>query len=264
MWRYNGAHEPVHTSQLWRDSPRSVAPPARHWSRSTDCWGPLVRIIAVVGQKGGVGKTTTAMNLAAALSRANRVIVVDVDPQQSATRWAERAGEDLPFDFAADVDPDNLAHLRTIDYDVVLIDTPGSHENTGVLAAVLKAADFVILPVEASAMAIESIADTVTAHVIPTGVDFRLLLNKVNRQRGAKRLEDWEALIDEGELVEGRIGLPRFRNHIRLSASVEDAPLDGKVVTQYTDTRANQAAIFDYSTVAFELTSLWANEKKGS
>jgi chromosome partitioning protein len=223
-----------------------------------------VRVIAVVGQKGGVGKTTTAMNLAAALARANRVIVVDVDPQQSATRWAERAGDDLPFDFTANQDPDVIKQLREIEYDIVLIDTPGSHENTGVLDAVLQSADFVILPVEASTMAIESIADTVAQHVLPTGLDYRLLLNKINRQRGSKRLEDWEALIDEGELIEGQAGLPRFNHHIRMSASVEDAPLDGKVVTQYTDTRANQAAIFDYSSVAFELTSLWANEKKGS
>jgi chromosome partitioning protein len=223
-----------------------------------------VRVIAVVGQKGGVGKTTTAMNLAAALARANNVIVVDVDPQQSATRWAERAGDDLPFDFTANQDPDVIKQLREIEYDVVLIDTPGSHENTGVLDAVLQSADFVILPVEASTMAIESIADTVAQHVIPTGLQYRLLLNKINRQRGSRRLEDWESLIDEGELIEGQTGLPRFRNHIRLSASVEDAPLDGKVVTQYTDTRANQAAIVDYSNVAFELTSLWANEKKGS
>jgi chromosome partitioning protein len=56
------------------------------------------QIVAVVNQKGGSGKTTLAMQLAGALAkRDERVLVVDADPQGTATRWAASASDDTPF-----------------------------------------------------------------------------------------------------------------------------------------------------------------------
>lgn len=47
-----------------------------------------MRTVAITNQKGGAGKTTTAVNLGAALAeRGRRVLIVDLDPQASATRW---------------------------------------------------------------------------------------------------------------------------------------------------------------------------------
>ncbi|MEY2475537.1 MAG: chromosome partitioning protein [Actinomycetota bacterium] len=70
---------------------------------------PLPRVLAVANQKGGVGKTTTAVNLGAALAELGyRVLVVDLDPQGNATT-------------GLGVNPRNLEHSV---YDVIMHDTP--------------------------------------------------------------------------------------------------------------------------------------------
>lgn len=85
-----------------------------------------MQVIAIANQKGGVGKTTIAMQLGAALSRRHRVLVVDVDRQRSTVWWAENMRDTLPFDFAGDQNPRVLGRLRElqVDYDYILVDTP--------------------------------------------------------------------------------------------------------------------------------------------
>jgi chromosome partitioning protein len=52
-------------------------------------------IIGVTGQKGGISKTTTAVNLAGAMNLFSPTLLIDADPNRSSTRWA-RAGN-LPL-----------------------------------------------------------------------------------------------------------------------------------------------------------------------
>lgn len=214
-----------------------------------------MRIVPIAMQKGGPGKTTTTMNLAAVTAKGgSRTLVVDSDPQGSTTWWAENGGEHLPFDFAPDVDPRNLSRLRELPYDVVFVDTPGNLEATATLAAVLDVADFVVLPFSPEYLNVPPLTKTVKSLIEPRGLDYRVLLNNIDRRRGEAHLEEWEGLLDG-------LKLPRFRNHVRKSVSITDAPFAGKVVTDYSDTRANRAAIFDYNAVALELASIWANER---
>ena len=82
-------------------------------------------ILGIMNQKGGVGRTTIAINLAACYSRAGaRVLLVDADPQRSALSWAGAREDELPFEVKGMAEP-TLHHempaLRR-NYDIVVID----------------------------------------------------------------------------------------------------------------------------------------------
>ena len=153
-----------------------------------------MRIVAVTNQKGGSGKTTTAVNLAAGLAdRRQKVLLVDLDPQGSATSWM-LAGEERPEANAADLfeqaaiseqivvtgwgvdlvpsspgllvverDTDDNHVLKTAlnrglrsRYDWIIIDCPPS---LGVLSFnAMMAATTVVAPVEAHVLALDGLA----------------------------------------------------------------------------------------------------------
>ncbi len=108
-------------------------------------------IIAVINQKGGAGKTTIALNLAAAMAETGgRVLVIDADPQQTAQDWAAVRETPPPFQvigFAKPVLHRDLPKIAA-DYDHVVID--GAPRNYEVARSAILSADFVLIPVQPS------------------------------------------------------------------------------------------------------------------
>ena len=208
-----------------------------------------MRLIAVANQKGGVGKTTVTMQLGAALSRRFQVLVVDVDPQQSSVWWAENVHRRLPFDFAGKQSPKALARLRDlrVEYDYVLVDTPGSLEDTAILETVLDAADEVVVPLTPEPLAIDPTVRTITRLIEPRHAYFRVLLNRID-PRIPSQLKIWQRMLDSD------YGLPRFDTHLRQYKLHADAPVLGELVTSIRDTQRTAGLISDVTRVGYEMT----------
>lgn len=112
----------------------------------------LVSIIAVVNLKGGVGKSTIAVNLACELAGRQSVVVVDADNQATATDWDRRGDlparvEALPLGIETPVGP-WVERVLTLQADHVVIDCP-PHIGPATLAAI-GIADMVLVPVTPS------------------------------------------------------------------------------------------------------------------
>jgi chromosome partitioning protein len=119
-------------------------------------------IISVINQKGGVGKTTLALSLAAAFADRNlRVLLVDADPQGSALDWIAVRGEEASF--AAVGIPKPILHLElpkmSKDFDHIVIDGPPRIYE--VARSAVMASDVVLVPVLPSQFDVWAAEETV-------------------------------------------------------------------------------------------------------
>jgi chromosome partitioning protein len=243
------------------------------------------RVYAFANQKGGVGKTTTAINLAACLAEAGeRALVVDLDPQANATSGlGMRANGTSSYDLldgaplAELVKPtafDNLflvpskpelagaavelsrhddgdrylaqALEHTEGFDFVLLDCPPSLGPLTVNA--LAAADRVIVPVQTEYYALEGLAQLVQSiNLIKTRLNPRLEIAGVllTMADGRTRLS-----ADVEAEVRAHFGALVFTAVVPRSVRVAEAPSHGLPVTHY-DRRSRGAEA--YWKVAMEL-----------
>jgi chromosome partitioning protein len=122
----------------------------------------LPAIVTVAQRKGGVGKTTIAVCVAAELSRRGHdVALVDSDPQRSACQWAEPNNLEFPvYEIALEEDPvaSWAREVRAIKSGLIVVDTPPNEREMGASIAM---ADVILVPCTASGLDIEATARTI-------------------------------------------------------------------------------------------------------
>lgn len=118
-----------------------------------------MRVIAVIGQKGGTGKTTTTLGLAVASELAGfKTAILDLDPQTNAANWKDRRTAKTPA--VESIQPGRLRptlkFAEEAGADFVFIDTPGKSDTAAIEAA--RVADLVLIPVRPQIFDLETLA----------------------------------------------------------------------------------------------------------
>lgn len=183
-----------------------------------------IGVIAVANQKGGVGKTTLAMNMAAGLTRRGSCIVVDADPQRSATMWIELSDSLREFPakvvLAEDEIKKQIIQLQT-EFDYIVIDCPPEIKSDSTMSAI-EISQVLLIPLLPSPMdlwastRIEELIKRVQ-RVNPTISAF-VVLNQIEPRSAMSRGMD-------GALQE--INIPVLRHRLSRRASYRTAALEG-------------------------------------
>lgn len=154
-----------------------------------------MKIISLMNEKGGSGKSTVATNLATALHReGKRVVLIDADPQGTARDWRQASpeGADLPDVIALDR-PQMLDAIKSMNADYVIIDTPAKAE--AMAAAVVRISHAALVVIQPSGADVWASAATVKLlrQKIDVGgqIDAAFLVNRVSGQtKLSKEIKD--------------------------------------------------------------------------
>jgi len=169
--------------------------------------------IAVANLKGGTGKTTTAVHVAAGLAADGRTLLVDADPQQSALAWSEAAGElGCPVVGLPVRDLHRRIGELAADYRHLVIDTPPA--DPAIIRSALLAVEEVIVPVGPTPLDLDRLGATLdlAAEVEPLSpIRLRLLLTRL--RRGTRSARETRAALEE-------LGMPVMEAEVPLLEAI--------------------------------------------
>lgn len=194
-------------------------------------------IVTVASFKGGQAKTTSAVHIAAYLQEFKPTLLVDGDPNRSATGWARR--QKLPFK----VIDERQAARYAREYEHIVIDTQARPTQED-LQALADGCDMLIIPVTPDALSLDALFLIVEALEHLGSNRFRIMLTIVP-PRPSRDGDEARATLEEANL-------PVFKTAIRRFVAFQKAALQGVPVYDVNDPRA-QEGWEDYRSIGEEL-----------
>jgi chromosome partitioning protein len=187
-------------------------------------------ILTVASYKGGVGKTTTAVHLAAYLNSLSPTLLLDGDQTRNATAWAQRGELSKKFPFR--VAPIDQAAKLAREYTHIVIDT-GQRPSPEDLQAAAEGCDLMVVPAVPSALDTDGLGQTIRALKAIKGVSFKVLLTKVAPDASREATELRELLWS--------FEAPVFSTSIPRLKAFEKAAGSGVIVMDADDRNAARA-----------------------
>jgi chromosome partitioning protein len=178
--------------------------------------------IAIIGQKGGTGKTVTAIGLAVASTRAGfATVLVDLDPQATASKWKDRRTDENPAVVSAQASRLGpvLDASRRADIDLAIIDTAGRSDDSALNAA--RAADLVLIPCRPNMVEIETLSAVKDLLMLAGNPLAFVLLNGIH-PTATKQADETR------DMVQQAFGLQSCPVHLCHRSAYAEAPTAGK------------------------------------